>query len=250
MSWQRDYPPPQELPYEDYDFLIPVLLRAPLKSNDHNSLIKLYPVKSTTYDPTEPQETSSDLELGCVVFQCTLTDLLPAGRSKFTALSYVWGKPQATHMITGGCKTAYITANLHLALTYIGFADRERLIWVDSLCINQADPQEKSAQVQRMHLIFSQAHCVVWLGLENEPGLFNSLSLIIHKLASMSPDASQQLSEACRYIVDTYEMSPCAGYPGLDSLPWTRLNTALFLVYFRRLWVAQEVILASSFEAH
>jgi hypothetical protein len=42
---------------------------------------------------------------------------------------------------------------------------RDRYIWADSICINQADTQEKSVQVQKMFDIFSKARTVhVWLG--------------------------------------------------------------------------------------
>lgn len=41
--------------------------------------------------------------------------------------------------------------------------------WVDAICINQADLEERSAQVQIMPQIYSQASCViVWLGDDSQ----------------------------------------------------------------------------------
>jgi len=48
-------------------------------------------------------------------------------------------------------------------------AAQTRLLWVDALCINQADPDEKTQQVRRMDKIYSKAnHVLVWLGDDYE----------------------------------------------------------------------------------
>jgi len=57
-----------------------------------------------------------------------------------------------------------VTSNLPLFLeeictTNLGF------LWIDAICINQNDNAEKSVQVQRMDLIYSNATQVIaWLG--------------------------------------------------------------------------------------
>ncbi|KAI9146972.1 Heterokaryon incompatibility protein [Paramyrothecium foliicola] len=43
--------------------------------------------------------------------------------------------------------------------------DQLRIIWIDAICINQANGHERSAQVEIMNLIYSQAgEVVIWLG--------------------------------------------------------------------------------------
>ena len=57
-----------------------------------------------------------------------------------------------------------VTANLHSALRRLR-AERVECVWVDALCINQQDDEERSHQVRRMDAIFQSANQVaVWLG--------------------------------------------------------------------------------------
>lgn len=57
-----------------------------------------------------------------------------------------------------------VTANLHSALRRLR-AERVDRVWVDALCINQHDDEERSHQVRRMSAIFRKANQVaVWLG--------------------------------------------------------------------------------------
>lgn len=51
--------------------------------------------------------------------------------------------------------------------------DRKQYLWVDALCINQQDPQEKTHQVQLMGKIYSLAESVlVWLGPDDKHSRF------------------------------------------------------------------------------
>jgi hypothetical protein len=57
------------------------------------------------------------------------------------------------------------TVSLRKALTHIRDAQSTRTIWIDALCIDQKNEQEKSEQVQQMREIYAKAHRVVtWLG--------------------------------------------------------------------------------------
>jgi hypothetical protein len=41
----------------------------------------------------------------------------------------------------------------------------ERLVWIDALCINQSDDEEKTEQVRRMGEVYAQAkQVIVYLG--------------------------------------------------------------------------------------
>jgi len=63
----------------------------------------------------------------------------------------------------------HVTTNLGLALRFMRLEDKERIMWVDALCINQADIPEKNHQVRQMRDIYLGAQWVVaWLGEERD----------------------------------------------------------------------------------
>ncbi|KAI1360867.1 heterokaryon incompatibility protein-domain-containing protein [Xylaria arbuscula] len=83
----------------------------------------------------------------------------------FDALSYVWGDPKDTNPILVDEQPFQATVNLEAALRALRHTRKVRVLWVDAICINQDDVEEKNVQVGRMHLIYPRAHRVlVWLG--------------------------------------------------------------------------------------
>ena len=90
----------------------------------------------------------------------------------FAALSYVWGeKSTLSHGILcrpHGCRIE-ITANCHAALCQIRKRFGAVTIWLDSVCINQADEGEKARQIPLMREIYTWAEeTYVWLGPGND----------------------------------------------------------------------------------
>jgi hypothetical protein len=90
----------------------------------------------------------------------------------YEALSYTWGDPRVTdgiflhsHDSDPRKQVLDLTENCVLALRRLRLPDKERLLWVDAICINQADVAERSAQVRIMHRIYKTASCVlIYLG--------------------------------------------------------------------------------------
>lgn len=83
----------------------------------------------------------------------------------YEALSYTWGSAaEPNHILVNG-KTLAVTRNLHLALHQLRFDLEDRILWVDAICINQENKNERGHQVQQMGEIFRQANRVLfWLG--------------------------------------------------------------------------------------
>jgi hypothetical protein len=89
--------------------------------------------------------------------------------SSFYALSYTWGKPDFCHTIICNGSDIKITPNLFDALRHLRLEKRSRTLWIDAICINQNNMDEKSIQVPLMKHIYSQATgVIIWLGLEDE----------------------------------------------------------------------------------
>jgi hypothetical protein len=68
-----------------------------------------------------------------------------------------------------GYDTLSVTQNLSQALPYLRYEDKSRALWIDAICVNQQDLQERSQQVKRMAEIYSKATRVIaWLGPATE----------------------------------------------------------------------------------
>lgn len=90
-------------------------------------------------------------------------------RHPYEALSYTWGSPEnpGRIYIRGDEKisTLSVTRNCEEALRYLRYEDVDRTLWVDAICINQGDLDERARQVSMMRLIYTKAwQVVVWLG--------------------------------------------------------------------------------------
>lgn len=85
---------------------------------------------------------------------------------RFAALSYVWGESSRVQdtICCNGCDVP-ISKNCREALLSLRNLYGNITIWVDSICIDQADEDEKASQIQLMEEIYSWAEVVyVWLG--------------------------------------------------------------------------------------
>jgi hypothetical protein len=95
------------------------------------------------------------------------TDNVP----QFEALSYAWGadkNPADIFIGRSGHESLPVTQNLAQALVHLRYEDRTRVLWIDAICVNQKDVDERSSQVKRMADIYSKAaRVVVWLGPES-----------------------------------------------------------------------------------
>ncbi|ETS85945.1 hypothetical protein PFICI_03970 [Pestalotiopsis fici W106-1] len=150
------------------------------------------------------------------LIECDIKDFYGQPDS-FEALSYVWGAPESYYSISLDGFDLPITTNLYVALKNLRHRHRDRLLWVDAMCINQTDDREKERQIGLMYQIYACASCVVvWLG-ENEDGseyVFEDLRTIKQKM-----------------LANDKEDKPSA----------QRLVKFFQRAWFRRVWVLQEV---------
>ncbi|KAF2725195.1 HET-domain-containing protein [Polychaeton citri CBS 116435] len=88
------------------------------------------------------------------------------GALAYTALSYTWGTSSSDYRVTLNGKAGFrVTKNLHAALRRLRRQNAASYFWIDALCINQHDMDERSWQVKMMGRIYSLAERVlVWLG--------------------------------------------------------------------------------------
>ncbi|KAF2431651.1 hypothetical protein EJ08DRAFT_669800 [Tothia fuscella] len=87
----------------------------------------------------------------------------------YEALSYVWGTSQnpVNIGIGSGNDSLSVTQSLAIALPHLRYTDREKVLWIDAICIDQSNVQERGQQVEIMGDIYKFAErVVVWLGDE------------------------------------------------------------------------------------
>ncbi|PMD50557.1 uncharacterized protein K444DRAFT_621929 [Hyaloscypha bicolor E] len=185
-----------------------------------------------------------DDEIRCKLVPAALPKSDPSDTEKYVyiALSYNWGEGQPIHPITitnyitskkrmkepslekrlamkfrkhkDWCSSGekYVRSNLFVALKRFRRKDKETIMWIDALCIDQDDPHERSAQVKQMHELYIQAEKVrIWLGdgstaaKEGSPkDCFNFLRRILGELDKLLDDLGKEntaVMEAAKQVV-------------------------------------------------
>lgn len=174
---------------------------------------------------------------------------------RFTALSYVWGSPENPKTIfvrnsDGEFGTLSVTRNLEEALRHLRWTDKPRVMWIDAICINQGDMDERSKQVIFMAQLYNLARdVVVWLGPERNDGEF-----ALKMLKSWGDRIAVDWTKTSLKILDSHEDGQAEGGDADMELPLTAKSTQLnyrqgWALYhlmnrewFERLWVRQEVL--------
>ncbi|PMD13100.1 hypothetical protein NA56DRAFT_586193 [Hyaloscypha hepaticicola] len=97
--------------------------------------------------------------------RCSLIPVSLEQPPYFEAVSYTWGRPDKDfNVIIDDCEVP-VTANAYNLLRDLSSYLLPRLLWIDSICIDQDNSSEKTAQVKLMGQIYSRASFVaVWLG--------------------------------------------------------------------------------------
>ncbi|KAI7360823.1 hypothetical protein KC354_g8565 [Hortaea werneckii] len=101
-----------------------------------------------------------EVPLCCRIQNFTLDHAPP-----YEALSYVWGHKDGREALACNSDLLHVKHNLEQALFALRFPDRPRFLWVDAVCINQKDYEERAQQVRIMRQIYAKAErVVIWLG--------------------------------------------------------------------------------------
>ncbi|KAG4442435.1 hypothetical protein IFR05_002081 [Cadophora sp. M221] len=128
---------------------------------------------------------------GAARITCTLavTNLQNPRRS-YVALSYVWaGAPNNCQRLNNNRQRlplnhididsfqVFVEDNLYNALHHLRRPDRPRVFWIDALCINQDNLEERRHQVGLMKSIYENAKLVIaWIG-DHEQGSLRVMTL-------------------------------------------------------------------------
>lgn len=117
--------------------------------------------------------------------RCRMTLESMAHHPEYEALSYEWGQEAPIVTITINNQKFLVRQNLAFALAALR-RHNTRVLWVDALCINQNDIDERNSQVRQMADIYREAQCVVvWLGRDS--CLAHDVVYILERLGNHSP---------------------------------------------------------------
>ncbi|KAI1415850.1 heterokaryon incompatibility protein-domain-containing protein [Hypoxylon sp. FL1857] len=171
----------------------------------------------------------------------------PSQVPSYEALSYCWGDPSEVGRITIGPEYLPVARSLRAALFQLRSPDVGRDLWVDAICINQNDVDERSREVRLMHRIYHGASKVlIWL---DEPSVKSrywnpraafEVATRLSSLCNNRPDINIHKLGRSRKIHKRrlFRVSPFQGSDALRLLftcPW-----------FGRMWVIQEAICAKA----
>jgi Heterokaryon incompatibility protein (HET) len=166
-------------------------------------------------------------------------------KAEYDALSYEWGEKKLTHFLSCGGRQIRVRANLHAALQRIRSRDKEQMIWVDAVCIDQENEDEKPHQFRKMTEIYSHAQqVIVWLGEE----CYHD-----HLVSSSLERLRTWQFNGIRGWIRLNDGSCWAGSGMVDLLDFDHEPLIRLLHdrgWFRRTWIIQEAALGRKITVH
>ena len=154
----------------------------------------------------------------------------------YDAMSWTWGEEDESATIYiekegEPSSTHKVKPNLLAALKQLHSRSKSRRLWVDAICIDQADKREKDLQVAMMADIYGHAASVcVWLG-ECGDSSNEAINFINYKVSDVG--AFEEITTDKQYFPQ-----------------WKALAALMNRGWFSRRWVVQEIALARCASVH
>jgi hypothetical protein len=168
--------------------------------------------------------TVSSSEIQCSTIHKTLSECDRDILGGYIALSYVWGSQENLQQIFFEEKPFYVTQNLCDALYHLREPEKVVKLWVDAICINQNDIEERNQQVSMMGAIYTLArHTIIFLG-KSSPKVDEVLHQLSLNGSWVDKKCEQEIASGANWKLVAEE---------LLSRPW-----------FYRVWIFQELVLS------
>ncbi|PMD20692.1 hypothetical protein NA56DRAFT_704495 [Hyaloscypha hepaticicola] len=129
--------------------------------------------KAFIYQPLDPDRDADSIRLVLIqphtndddLLCCNLIHVKFAEKRRYNALSYMWGAEAVKVDILLEGALFQVGQNLWDALHYLRSSETQMPFWIDAICINQRDVEERNRQLPMMKWIYFRADTVVtWLG--------------------------------------------------------------------------------------
>lgn len=173
-------------------------------------------------------------EVDCELVEVTQADLT-SGAVVYEALSWCWGAAKFARSLRIHVDHQVfhfpISSTIESALRALRKEHSVRCLWIDALCINQGDTEERNEQVPNMNQIYKSAENVcIWLG-ESDENSHMAFEFIKTELLSL-----WGFDKLC----ENQKMSE----------QWAAFLTLMKRPWFSRRWVVQEIALANRGTLH
>ncbi len=221
--------------------------------DDFHSLPDLASIQHFQHDPLDlntrsirvisviPSPDTADCQTDTVI-ECTIRQV-PLAEDQYICLSYAWGDEASPAQIVLNGKLFMVWRNLYQFLLQARKHKLSDDLWIDAICLDQQNVQERNHQVQQMAEIYCQASSViVWLGVDDGADAFCLLSLLPNREVIRSYVHHCVNSNGAHVDRTGAYCDQCGRSRGTGME--SALAACCHLEYFNRLWVLQEICVA------
>lgn len=135
--------------------------------------------------------------------------------------------------------TLNITSNLYICLLELREEWSQRFLWIDALCINQFDQEERLRTIPLMPSIYkNSARTICWIGAPLQPSVSRLVDRLQSRWAQLpqresiitDPDPYHADFKITAMNLDLFQADPLLQ----DQQTWQDLENFVSLQYFRR----------------
>ncbi|CAK7211127.1 hypothetical protein SCUCBS95973_001025 [Sporothrix curviconia] len=166
---------------------------------------------------------------------------------QYEAISYSWSAVRGTGSIILDGMIVRVPAAAEEALRYMRHGDAKRSLWIDAICINQNDLEERGQQVAIMGEVYSQSTgTLIWLGSGDRDGeaitqrAFAGLGAL-HEQLLQETDKGTRLRDVLYGSTNIFQYATTPLPPGVD---FAAIQALFRRHWFGRRWVVQDSALA------
>ncbi|KAF7672699.1 hypothetical protein GT037_009200 [Alternaria burnsii] len=182
------------------------------------------------------------------IVECTMSpiSLLDNPVPVYETISYCWGPPRAPSTIKLNGRLTPVPASSEAAIRRMRLSDRPRTLWIDAICIDQSSVTERSAQVAFMSTVYRAGmRNLVYLG--EDDGMAERGVKAVQDVVADMRTATNDLTMLAQTIFVEHTGEHLTSDEGFsEDIDFEALEVFFSLEWFRRLWVLQEIVLATS----
>lgn len=182
-----------------------------------------------------------------VPLTCTFENiyLLNGLYQPYDAISWRWGDANVRGSVLVNNTLLSVPRNAQEVLEELCLRHRKYRIWIDAVCINQADTEERSRQVQMMSDIYTNARSTfVWLGQDHgstERAIKSIRAIDDWRQIKHSKTGHINCGVFCQaQVTDAFPM----------DVDWQAIATYFSAQWFSRFWIIQEVALSRNTDVY